>query len=81
MKNGTKIGRVCFRGLQLPVPEEASFETGFVQCGLVPDGLSHTNNCASSLKEGDPAHGLGIKVKFKSELDNKRDMGETGRPM
>ena len=71
MKNKTKMGRVCFRGVQLLVPEEADFDTVFIQCDLAPNGSRHSNACATSLRADDPANRLGIKLRFDSKVDNE----------
>jgi hypothetical protein len=71
MKNGTKMGRVCFRGVQLLVPEEADFDTVFIQCDLAPNGSRHSNAYATSLREDDPANRLGINLRFIFKVDNE----------
>ena len=48
MKNGTEMGRVCFRNVQVLVPEGADFKTVFIQCDLAPNGSRHSNACALS---------------------------------
>ncbi|KAK6513418.1 hypothetical protein TWF281_005044 [Arthrobotrys megalospora] len=67
MTNGTKLGRICIRGLQLLVPEDADFETVFVQCELAAQNSKHKNHCGTTLQEGDPASRLGIKMTFTSK--------------
>jgi hypothetical protein len=64
------MGRVCFRGVQLLVPE-AGFATVQIQCDLVAAGLQRSNPCATKILEKDPAARLGIKLKFKSTLDGE----------
>jgi hypothetical protein len=71
LKNGTNMGRVCFRGVQLLVPETADFTTVIIQCDLVAAGLHHSNPCITDLCDEDPATRLRIKLKFKSSLDSK----------
>jgi hypothetical protein len=68
------MGRVCFRGVQLLVPETADFATVQIQCDLVAAGLQHSNPCATKIRDKDPAARLGIKLKFASTLD--REMKE-----
>lgn len=74
LTNGTNMGRVCFRGVQLLVPETADFATVQIQCDLVAAGLQHSNPCATIIRDKDPAARLGIKLKFTSTLD--REMKE-----
>jgi hypothetical protein len=69
--NKTKIGRVYFRSIQLHVPEEADFDTVFIQCDLAPNGSRHSNACATSLRADDAANRLGVKLRFNSKVDNK----------
>lgn len=74
LTNGTNMGRVCFRGVQLLVPETADFATVQIQCDLVAAGLQHSNPCATKIRDKDPATRLGIKLKFASTLG--REMKE-----
>ena len=71
MSNGAETGRVCFRGVQLLVPKEADFDTVFIQCDLAQNGSRHSNACATSLCEDDPANHLGIKLPFNSKVDSR----------
>ena len=71
MKNGTEMGRVCFRNVQVLVPEGADFKTVFIQCDLAPNGSRHSNACVTKLREDDPAKRLGIKLKFNFKVNNE----------
>lgn len=71
LTNGTKMGRVCIRGVQILVPEEANFETVFIQCELAPLGSQHKNKCGTDLEHEDPANRLGIRVRFNSKVDSE----------
>jgi hypothetical protein len=71
LTNGTNMGRVYFRGLQLLVPETADSATVQFQCDLVAAGLQHSNPCATKIRDKDPAVRLGIKLKFRSTLDGE----------
>lgn len=72
LSNIAKVGRVYFRGVQLYIPREADFDTVFVQCDLVPEGLRHPNMCPSFCEDGDPATRLGIRIRFHSQESNEQ---------
>jgi hypothetical protein len=63
---GVIVGyRVYFRGVQISVPLEANIQTVFVHASLVPEGTVHPHECIKDGEASDPAHRLGIKVKYK----------------
>lgn len=72
LSNIAKVGRVYFRGVQLYIPREADFDTVFVQCDLVPEGLQHPNMCPSFCEDGDPATRLGIRIRLHSQESNEQ---------
>lgn len=72
MSNIAKVGRVYFRGVQLYIPREANFDTVFVQCDLVPEGLRHPNMCPSACEDGDPAIRLGIRIRYNTQGSNEQ---------
>ncbi|ROV88508.1 hypothetical protein VSDG_09308 [Cytospora chrysosperma] len=71
MKNGSNMGRVCVRGVQFLVPEEADFKSVSIQCEVNPEAIEHKYKCATNLEQGDPAYRLGVRIKFTSKIDNE----------
>lgn len=69
--HSNSMGRICFRNLQVLVPEGADFKTIFIQCDLAPNGSLHPNACATEFREDDPAKRLGIKPKFNFKVSNE----------
>lgn len=71
MKNKSKMGRTCFRNVQVLIPGGADFKTVFIQCDLAPNGSLHPHACATEFREDDPAKRLGIKLKFNFKVSNE----------
>ena len=71
MKNKSKMGRTCFRNVEVLVPGGADFKTVFIQCDLAPNGSLHPHACATEFREDDPAKRLGIKLKFNFKVSNE----------
>ena len=71
MKNKSKMGRTCFRNVQVLIPGGADFKTVFIQCDLAPNGSFHPHACATEFREDDPAKRLGIKLKFNFKVSNE----------
>ncbi|KAH8898206.1 hypothetical protein GQ53DRAFT_881225 [Thozetella sp. PMI_491] len=73
--------RVYFRGVQLWVPKHADLNSVFVQWFLAPPDQKHDFECGVSEEQDDPAHRLGIKLKFtsmKSGLEEEEWVKLTG---
>lgn len=71
MKNGTAQGRLCVRGVQFLVPGDADFNTVSLKCVLAPEGTEHENKCALNLEKDDPAHRLGVILRYTSKKDQQ----------
>lgn len=61
LKNGTDMGRIFFRDVAILVPEQADFDTVYVQCFLAPDGSRHPHACVECDSKN-PANRLAIKT-------------------
>ncbi|KAF9892888.1 hypothetical protein FE257_000478 [Aspergillus nanangensis] len=71
INNAARVGRISFRGVQLYIPQEADFDTVFVQCDLVDQGLKHTHMSPTLFEADDPATRLGVKVKYRVKATNE----------
>ncbi|GJP91104.1 hypothetical protein AlacWU_04003 [Aspergillus niger] len=73
ISNSARVGRVYFRGVQLYIPREADFETVFVKCDLVAEGLRHPNACIANSEPDDPANRIGIRVRYQVKDSSEQE--------
>ena len=68
LKNGSKRGRISFRGVSIFVPEIAELRKEVrVLCDLSPESSTHPTPCATEATSEDPARRLGIRITYSNK--------------
>jgi hypothetical protein len=72
MKNGTKMGRIYFRGVSVCVQDTADFTSVRIRCDLSEQGAVHPDACAQDAKTGDPSQRLAILLAYTDKHGSEK---------